>query len=161
MQTSESFQPPFFLKNARVQTVLASSRLRTLGPNIMRDVACEVIIETAEGVKLLGYHSIQNDGQAKGLAILLHGWEGSADSTYLLRCGRSLYANGYDIFRLNFRDHGDSHHLNKGVFYAVLLEEIYQAVTQAAGFSRGRPVFLVGFSLGGNFVLRILKKCVR
>jgi predicted alpha/beta-fold hydrolase len=77
-----------------------------------------------------------------------------------LRCGRSLYANGYDIFRLNFRDHGDSHHLNKGVFYAVLLEEIYQAVTQAAGFSRGRPVFLVGFSLGANFVLRILKKCV-
>jgi len=31
---------------------------------------------------------------------------------------------------------------------------------QAAGFSNGRPVFVVGFSLGGNFVLRILKKCV-
>ena len=112
------------------------------------------------GVNLLGYHSVQNDGQAKGLAILLHGWEGSADSTYLLRCGRSLYANGYDIFRLNFRDHGDSHHLNKGIFYAVLLEEVYQAVMQAAGFSSGRPVFLIGFSLGANFVLRILKKCV-
>jgi predicted alpha/beta-fold hydrolase len=160
MQTLDEFQPPLFLKNAHVQTILASSKLRTLGTNTMRDVARKEIIETAEGIKLLGYHSVQNEGQAKGLAILLHGWEGSTDSTYLLRCGRSLYANGYDIFRLNFRDHGDSHHLNKGIFYAVLLEEVYQAITQAAGFSNGRPVFLIGFSLGGNFVLRILKKCV-
>jgi hypothetical protein len=160
MQTIDGFEPPIFLKNAHLQTILASSKLRTLGANSMRDVAREEIIETAEGIKLLGYHSVQNDGQAKGLVILLHGWEGSTDSTYLLRSGRSLYANGYDIFRLNFRDHGDSHHLNKGIFYAVLLEEVYQAVTQAAGFSNGRPVFLVGFSLGGNFVLRILKKCV-
>jgi predicted alpha/beta-fold hydrolase len=160
MQTLDGFEPPIFLKNAHLQTILASSKLRTLGANSMREVAREEIIETAEGIKLLGYHSVQNDGQAKGLVILLHGWEGSTDSTYLLRSGRSLYANGYDIFRLNFRDHGDSHHLNKGIFYAVLLEEVYQAVLQAAGFSSGRPVFLVGFSLGGNFVLRILKKCV-
>jgi predicted alpha/beta-fold hydrolase len=33
-------------------------------------------------------------------------------------------------------------------------------VRQAAEFARGAPVFLIGFSLGGNFVLRILKKCV-
>ncbi len=160
MQTIDGYQPPLFLKNAHLQTILASSKLRTLGPNTMRDMARKQIIETAEGIKLLGYHSVQTDGQAKGLVILLHGWEGSTDSTYLLRCGRILYANGYDIFRLNFRDHGDSHHLNKGIFYAVLLEEVYQAVMQAAGFSGGRPVFLIGFSLGGNFVLRILKKCV-
>ena len=160
MQAIDGFDPPHFLKNAHVQTVLASSRLRTLGSNIMRDVSRQKIIDTAGGIKLLGHHSVQGGRQAKGLAILLHGWEGSADSTYLLRCGRSLYAGGYDVFRLNFRDHGNSHHLNKGIFYAVLLEEIYQAVAQVAGFSSGRPVFLVGFSLGGNFVLRILKKCV-
>ena len=160
MQTIDGFEPPFFLKNAHLQTILASSKLRTLGANTMQDVARKEIIETEEGIKLLGYHSVQHDGQAKGLVILLHGWEGSTDSTYLLRCGRSLYTSGYDIFRLNFRDHGDSHHLNKGIFYAVLLEEVCQAVIQAAGFSSGRPVFLIGFSLGGNFVLRILKKCV-
>ena len=90
---------------------------------------------------------------------MLHGWEGSSDSTYVLRCARSLYLDGYDVFRLNFRDHGDSHHLNAGIFYAVLLEEVYQAVMVAAGLARGAPVFLIGFSLGGNFVLRILKKC--
>lgn len=160
MQTIDGFEPPLFLRNAHLQTVLASSKLRTLGANTMRDAARKNIIETADGTQLLGYHSVQNNGRAKGLAILLHGWEGSTDSTYLLRCGKQLYASGYDIFRLNFRDHGDSHHFNKGIFYAVLLEEVFQAVKQAAGFSNGRPVFLIGFSLGGNFALRILKKCV-
>jgi len=156
----DDYRPPLLLKNAYLQTILASSKLRVRGFNAMREVAREEIIETGGGVKLLGYHSVQNSGLAKGLAILLHGWEGSADSTYLLRCGKCLYDHGYDIFRLNFRDHGESHHLNKGIFYAVLLDEVYQAVRQAAGFSGGRPVFLIGFSLGGNFILRILKKCV-
>jgi len=160
MLTTDSFEPPFFLKNAHLQTILASSKLRTLGRNAMRDVARKEIIETAGGIKLLGYHSTQNNRRARGLVILLHGWEGSVDSTYLLRCGRSLYRHGYDIFRLNFRDHGDSHHLNSGIFYAVLLEEVHQAIIQAAEFARGGPVFMIGFSLGGNFVLRILEKCV-
>ena len=161
MQPLDRFQPSLFLKNAYVQTFLGSSKLRTLAPNIMQAVAREKIIKTPEDIQLLGYHSVQNGRQAKGLAIVLHGWEGSSDSTYVLRCARSLYLKGYDIFRLNFRDHGDSHHLNPGIFYAVLLEEVYQAVMVAAGFAKGAPVFLIGFSLGGNFVLRILKKCVR
>ena len=39
MQSSDSFQPPLFLKNAHLQTILGSSKLRALAPNIMRDVA--------------------------------------------------------------------------------------------------------------------------
>jgi predicted alpha/beta-fold hydrolase len=156
----DSFQPPLFFKNAYVQTILGSSKLRTLAPNIMRDVAREKIIKTPENIQLMGYHSAQNGRQTKGLAIVLHGWEGSSDSTYVLRCAKRLYLNGYDVFRLNFRDHGDSHHLNTGIFYAVLVEEVYQAVMVAAGFAKDAPVFLIGFSLGGNFVFRILKKCV-
>ena len=73
--------------------------------------------------------------KAAGQVILLHGWEGSADSTYILRTGNALYRRGYDIFRLNFRDHGDSHHLNRGIFYAVLLEEVFQAVRQATSLA--------------------------
>ena len=153
------YRPPFFLKNPHLQTILASSKIRLLGNNRMRAMAREKIIETNKGIKLLGYHSKQNEHASKGLAILLSGWEGSVDSTYILRSGKILFANGYDVFRLNFRDHGLSHHLNTGIFYAVLLEEVYQAVSLAAAWADNRPVFLIGFSLGGNFVLRLLIKC--
>ena len=160
MLTSHSFQPPVIMRSAHVQTILASSKFRARGKSQMRDAARETIIETDDGTRLLGFHSTQTTGTAKGLVILLHGWEGSSDSTYILRTAEILYQNGYNIFRLNFRDHGESHHLNRGIFYAVLLEEVLQGVHRAARFSGGSPVFLVGFSLGGNFVLRILRNCI-
>ena len=160
MLTSNSFRPPVFIRSAHVQTILASSKFRARGKSQMRDTARETIIETDDGTRLLGFHSTRPTGPAKGLVILLHGWEGSSDSTYILRTAEILYQNGYNIFRLNFRDHGASHHLNRGIFYAVLLEEVLQGVRQAAHLSGGLPVFLVGFSLGGNFVLRILRNCI-
>ena len=161
MPTLEAYQPPFVLKNPLLQTILASSKVRALGTNRMRSIARKKIIETGDGIKLLGYHSEQTDAPSKGLAILLCGWEGSADSTYILRSGKILYQSGYDVFRLNYRDHGPSHHLNSGIFYAVLLDEVYDAVSTVAAAAGDRPVFLIGFSLGGNFVLRLLRKCVQ
>jgi hypothetical protein len=124
----------------------------------MRAAAREVILTTGENTRLLGQYSPQPSEESLGLVILLHGWEGSTDSTYIQCTGNALYRRGYDIFRLNFRDHGDSHHLNEGLFYAVLLEEVFQAVSQVCRKANGKPVFLVGFSLGGNFSLRIARR---
>ena len=124
----------------------------------MRHAARQVILTTRDNIRLMGLHSPQNAAKSGAEVILLHGWEGSADSTYILCTGNTLYQRGYGVFRLNFRDHGDSHHLNQGVFYAVLLEEVFQAVRQVCIQADGKPVFLVGFSLGGNFALRIARQ---
>jgi len=120
--------------------------------------AREVILEAGDKTRLMGFFSPQRSNTSAGQVILLHGWEGSADSTYILCTGNTLYRRGYDIFRLNFRDHGDSHHLNPGLFYAVLLEEVFEAVRQVCRQAEGKPVFVVGFSLGGNFALRIARR---
>ena len=60
---------------------------------------------------------------------------------------------------MNYRDHGDSHHLNPGLFYAVLLDEVFNAVRQVSEYEGEAPFYLVGFSMGGNFALRIARKC--
>ena len=158
MLTAESYRPAPYLRNGHLQTILASSSFRAWGKNPMCEAAREKIITTAGGVRLLGLYSPQKSLKSKGLVILLHGWEGSAASTYMLCTGNALYKRGYDIFRLNFRDHGASHHLNEGIFYAVLLEEVFQALQQLCGNAGQKPVFLTGFSLGGNFALRIARK---
>jgi len=153
-----SFNPPWYLRSGQIQTILASTPLRAWGKNPVRDAAEEITIKTPQGIRLQGYHSPQDSATTPGLVILLHGWEGSADSTYIACTGRALYQRGYDIFRLNFRDHGSSHHLNSGIFYAVLIEEVFQAVEQISRIMEEKPVFLVGFSLGGNFALRIARQ---
>jgi len=156
---SEVFDPPIYLRSTFAQTLLASSMVRRWGKNPMLEIAREVILNPIGDVRLQGFYSEQSDRQKRGLVMLLHGWEGSVDSTYILGTGKFLYNNGYSIFRLNYRDHGDSHHLNPGLFYAVLLDEVFNAVRQVSGYERDLPFYLAGFSMGGNFALRIARKC--
>jgi predicted alpha/beta-fold hydrolase len=156
---NNTFTPPFYMRSAFAQTFLASSKIRKWGKNPMLDSAREVILNPIKDVRLQGFYSPQPDGQAKGVVMLLHGWEGSVNSAYILPTGRFLYENGFSVFRLNYRDHGDTHHLNPGLFYAVLLDEVFGAVQQVAQYERGLPFYLVGFSMGGNFALRIARTC--
>ena len=158
-ELARPYRAPLWLRNGLLQTLLASLRLRAAGANPMLAASREVILVTSSGARLLGAHSPQAFSPGRGLAILLPGWEGSIDSTYMRCTGRILFRRGYDVFRLNYRDHGRSHHLNRGIFYAVLLEEVFEAVAQAAALAAGRPVLLAGFSLGGNFALRIGRRC--
>lgn len=157
MLTAESYRPAPYLRNGHLQTILASSAFRAWGKNPMCETAREMIITTSGGVRLLGFYSPQKSIKSKGLVVLLHGWEGSVASTYMLCTGNALYRRGFDIFRLNFRDHGESHHLNQGIFYAVLLDEVFQTLQQICDNTEQKPVFLTGFSLGGNFALRIAR----
>jgi uncharacterized protein len=116
----------------------------------------EMIVDSGGGVRLLGYYSPQpSPASAAGTVALIHGWEGSADSAYILSAGRYLYSRGFNIFRLNLRDHGESHHLNEGLFHGALIDETFNAVREIAGLEPGSPFYLLGFSLGANFSLRI------
>ena len=156
---TDDFNPPFYLRSTIAQTLLASNKLSTWGKNAMLDCAKEVILNPIGDVKLQGVYSPQPNGGAKGVFMLLHGWEGSVNSAYVLRTGRFLYENGFSVFRLNYRDHGETHHLNPGLFYASLLDEVFGAVRSVAQYETGLPFYLVGFSMGGNFALRVARKC--
>lgn len=150
-----AFNPPLGLRHQLVQTILASLKFRKRGPNPMVDAGEDVILDCEDGVRLKGSYSRHPENKA--LVIFLHGWEGSQDSTYVVSAGRHLYARGASVFRLNYRDHGDTHDLNEGLFYSTLFNEVFDAVKQAAKRAQGAPVYIVGFSLGGNFALRIAR----
>lgn len=149
------FEPVRPLRNPHLQTILASLRFRAWGKNPLRKRSEPVLVDAGGGVRLLGYRTVQPVGGSRGLVILLHGWEGSSGSTYMLTTGRRFFRCGYDVFRLNLRDHGPSHHLNEGVFHSARIEEVFAAVQRVCSGADSRPCHLIGFSLGGNFALRI------
>lgn len=149
------FIPTLPLRNAHLQTILASLRIRAAGENPLKTHSEQVLVDGGHGIRLLGFRTSHPEGRSRGLVILLHGWEGSAESTYMLTTGKRLFSSGYDIFRLNLRDHGRSHHLNEGVFHSARIEEVFAAVLNIVAASAGTPCHCVGFSLGGNFGLRI------
>lgn len=157
------YAPRGWLANAHVQSVLTSSPMRKLQvrrhSRTYRAASRDEILTARDGTRLLGHRtpaSAAGSAPNGGLAILLHGWEGSAESNYLLDAAVALHEAGFETFRLNFRDHGDSHHLNEGLFHSCRLDEVLDAVGQLA-LAHAGPVFLVGFSLGGNFALRVAR----
>lgn len=156
---ADTFSPPLILRNPHLQTVLSSSRLRLFNLHTVTKNGQPIILDAGQGIRLAGVLSTPPQRSSKGMVILLHGWEGSIDSTYCIRTADALFRGGYSVFRLNLRDHGGSQYLNEGLFYASLLEEVHHAVTQAAGMADDASVFVVGFSLGGNFALRIALRC--
>jgi predicted alpha/beta-fold hydrolase len=164
--TPTEFRPNRLVRGARVQTIASSYAMRGAGkalPGEQMVVVDAGADETGydDGVRLFGfYNRHEAEGSSKGLVISLHGWEGSSHSVYNLILGSRLLAEGYDLFRLNLRDHGprsllDPYALNRGLFLGTLVAEAHRAVQRAAEWAANVPVFLIGPSLGGNFVLRM------
>lgn len=164
MTTSPSahFLPPTLLRNGHVQSVLSSLKLRR--PFLVRRaralLACqrEWVLDCGDNVRLMGLHSAHasaTDDQPRHLVMLFHGWEGSADSQYILSLGSYLFERGFDIFRLNFRDHGPTHHLNRDIFHSCRINEVVGAVQAVQKLLSPPSLSLAGFSLGGNFALRV------
>ncbi len=153
---NSTFLPRPFLKNRHIQSILASARLLIPPHRDVLDHSRELIIDTPDGSKLLAYFS--RHPRSRGTIIILHGWEGSSSSSYVLAAASYFYKLGYSIARLNLRDHGDSHHLNEGLFHGALLEETFSAVNTLSQHVEDLPVYLLGFSMGANFSLRIAIK---
>lgn len=157
-----SFKPPIGLRNPHLQTILSSMGPRKWLENkrfsVHAENSQEVILDCGDGVRLQGFYNqadSQPDQAKQVLPILIHGWEGSAESVYIKSLSSRLIENGYPVFRLNMRDHGDTHHLNEGIFNSTLLEEVIAAVKQIQSKFDYQHYVLVGFSLGGNFALRV------
>jgi len=146
------------MRSRHMQSLLNSSSLRRR--RVMRLVESlqnntEIYtLDGGSGIRLQGLYSKQAS-KSRGLAVLLHGWEGSVNSSYILANWARLYQAGFDVFRLNFRDHGDTHHLNPGIFHSCRLDEVINALRDLQDRLQTGPWFLAGYSLGGNFSLRV------
>jgi len=158
----QPFAPPLWLRNTHLQSILPSLPLRRAGIErravSLLESSVEHILDCGDGVRLMGLHSAQvrrGGSPATQLVVLHHGWEGSADSLYILALGQYLFERGFDIFRLNLRDHGPTHHLNRELFHSCRLPEVVGAVRRLQMLFPDQALNLVGFSLGGNFALRV------
>jgi len=156
-----AFAPHRLVANPHLQSVLAGSRLRLIhhrragGLGIVQAARAQ-IVDCGDGSRLAAL-STPPRATTRGrpdLAVLIHGWEGCADSTYMLSTGEILHRAGYAVVRLNMRDHGGTHALNEGIFHANRIEEVVGAIDAIARSIPHRRLCLVGFSLGGNFALR-------
>jgi len=160
--SGREFRPPSWLSSPHLQSVFPSLPFRRPGvvwrSRRMLAASREMLIDCGDGVRLLAHHATRErlgHPGASRVAVLLHGWEGSSESLYVMSLGQYLLDRGFDVVRLNLRDHGGSHHLNPEIFHSCRIQEVVGAVQRIQQLNAGLGLSLVGFSLGGNFFLRV------
>lgn len=162
---TKPFVPPWWLSGVHAQSMLASTlprrwRLERRAQPWLAHARSEVL-NLPDGVRLLCEwdepqgRPVTPDKARVPQVVLLHGWEGSARSVHMLSAATVLLNAGIPTVRLNFRDHGGTHHLNPELFHSCRLEEVVNAIRLIRERVAERPLILVGFSLGGNFALRV------
>ena len=156
----DAFAPSWLIRNSQIQSILATKsprrRLWLKRGSQMEALQEPHLLDAGDGVRLSGLLSRQPQGRKpRGLVALIHGWEGSHESVYLYSMACLLHQHGYDVFRLNLRDHAGTHALNREMFHSARSAEVINAIRAAQQIDPVQPLYVIGFSLGGSFALRV------
>lgn len=152
------FQSPVGLGSPHLQTIFSSVLRRPVLKRRLqafRNLTREAVL-TVDDVRIKVLYSDQSDTPDAPLIMVIPGWLGNADSTYAQSVAAKLYAEGFSVARINLRDHGGTVALNPGLFHSALTDEVVALVQQIRS-GHGGPSGLLGFSLGGNFALRVAR----
>jgi predicted alpha/beta-fold hydrolase len=113
------------------------------------------------GDLLLGTLNRPRQSKERPLVVLIHGLTGSEDSSYVRVSARHLLGLGYPVLRLNLRGAGPTRGRSRFLYHAGRSEDLRQVLGRMDGRLAGRGLFLVGFSLGGNMLLKFLGEAGR
>ena len=96
----------------------------------------------------------------KKIAIIIHGLEGNTDRQYMLGAAKHLSSHKYDVLAINLRNCStDSNRLYKS-YNGGTTEDIKEVVKLVKNKSYNQ-IHLLGFSLGGNLILKFLGEDIK
>jgi len=114
----------------------------------------ERLFTTDPGTQLLGICHWQNDRVASPTIILVHGLEGCADSHYMRGIAAKAYRRGFNVVRMNQRTCGGTEHLTPTLYNSGLSRDYHAIVRELATVDHLTHIWLAGYSMGGNLVLK-------
>jgi predicted alpha/beta-fold hydrolase len=87
--------------------------------------------------------------------LLVHGLEGSSRSQYMLGNAARAWAAGCNIIRMNMRNCGGTEDLSPTLYHSGLSGDVAAVMRTLAAEKGLRSFALVGYSMGGNLVLKL------
>jgi predicted alpha/beta-fold hydrolase len=154
MSTTADSQTPALLPSRW----LAGGHLQTIWPSYFRVVKLRVQAETyfiptpdADELECDWYPT---EG-SKGVVVVCHGLEGHSRRPYMLGMVAQCTRLGYDVLAWNYRSCGQRLNKQARFYHSGATDDLQTVLDHVTGIS-SLPIYLVGFSLGGNLVLRWL-----
>jgi predicted alpha/beta-fold hydrolase len=146
------FEPHWMLRNGHAMTIASAfwmRRYRLLEPEPR-------YFQVEPETKLLAHCNWQA-GRSKEtpVLVLVHGLEGSSDSSYMLGIADKAWARGFHVIRMNQRNCGGTELLTPTLYNSGMsgdYRQVFAELSQADGFTR---IFFAGYSMGGNLVTKM------
>lgn len=140
--------------------------LQTLRSHLRRPPALPaegepVAFPLADGDVLMGRLDRPENAARRPLLLLVHGLTGCESSRYMLATAHHFTQLGYPVLRLNLRGAGPSRELCRQRYHGGRSADLKEALLQLDGRLVRNGLLLVGFSLGGNLVLKLLAELGR
>lgn len=151
-EPSVAFRPHALLRSGHLQTIIGAYLPQ---PKAVHDTAVHRVV-LADGDMLALHEQSPAQWQVGGpAALLIHGLGGGGESLYMVRIADRLCAAGVRAFRLDLRGCGAGVGLAKKPCNAGCSDDAAAALRFVNGLCPQAPITLIGFSMGGNIVLKL------
>jgi predicted alpha/beta-fold hydrolase len=151
-----AFTPRRFLRSAHLQTLAGNflPRKAVLPPAQAELIEVDAAREGIPCSRVL-CHGHWQPAEGRETVLLLHGLEGSSDSQYVRGNAARFYAAGWNVVRMNMRNCGGTEGECPTLYHSGLSGDVL-AVMRHYQQTRDAPRWsLVGYSMGGNLVLKL------
>lgn len=144
------YNPPLFFKNGHLSTIYSG---------LLREVSH--LKQTRERITLPDTDFLDLDWSyaekpTKKIVIILHGLEGSSKRAYIQGSAKLLSQSGFDICAINLRGCSGTPNTLYRSYHSGATEDLEAVVTHIQQQDAYSEIFLHGFSLGGNLLLKYL-----
>jgi predicted alpha/beta-fold hydrolase len=152
---AKPFRPHRLFTGGHAQTLAAHAFPRH--GRLLREAATDEprLFETESQVRVLVRCRWQARRESSPTLLLVHGLEGSSESTYILGTADKAHRAGFNALRMNIRSCGDTQHLSPTLYHSGLTGDLRAVVEELSKRDRLEEIFLAGFSLGGNQCLKL------
>jgi hypothetical protein len=149
------FQPRRGLRNGHLQTIVGNYLPR---PRFRSDAVAETVeVDPKDGSRVVCFCDWQPQA-VRGdrlTVILVHGLEGSSQSQYIRGLAARARVAGCNVIRMNMRNCGDTDELTPTLYHSGLSSDVRAVMLHYAGQFGLALVALIGYSMGGNLVLKM------
>src|SRR5579871_2458 len=147
----EPFAPRGLLRNGHAQTLAGNflPRQNLLPP------AEERLFQVTADTQVLCHCHWQPDRRSRPAIVIVHGLEGSSDSQYVVGVGSKAWCAGMNVVRMNMRNCCGTERLTPTLYHSGLSSDVGQVVRTLIEQEKLRRFGLVGYSMGGNLVLKL------
>ena len=151
----QPYRPIRFLTGAHKQT-LAGNYWRRKPLRLVPD-AEPVVVDPADNSRVLCHcHWQPASVRSQRLTLLLvHGLEGSSDSRYIRGITARAWAQGCNVIRMNMRNCGGTDTWTPSLYHSALSADVDAVLRHFAQQYHLQRMAMVGYSMGGNLVLKL------